>query len=425
MRLCTFEDARVGGLEPAALGRPAFGLRCGLTTLLDKQLRTVRATEAAAFVRPAIARVAAQDHPHVVVNESAWLADGPVFLANARWLPPRRFPVPTLDDPFVATVGDSVAYAVVPPSELATFTPLNVDACLDAWRKRLLNGPAAGRLAEHLWDLVDWNGEEIATDYATLGRDEVGGRPGTLALVGPSAGLWVHETARVDPFVVADTTNGPVVIDRDAVVTSFTRLEGPCHVGPRTEVFAANVRAGTSLGPNCRVGGEVSATIVLGHSNKSHGGYLGHSYVGEWVTVGAGTHVSDLRNDYRDVWMTVSARLVDSKRTKVGVYLGDHAKLGVGCRVSAGTHVGPFGQLLPSGALLPRYVPAFCTADQGRLIDCPDPQPLFDAAVRITARRGAEFTAAHRALYKGLFDRSAAHRRLAIHEEELRRLRRG
>ena len=221
------------------------------------------------------------------------------------------------------------------------------------------------------------------------------------------------------------TTNGPVVIDRDAVVTSFTRLEGPCHVGARTEVFAANIRAGTSLGPNCRVGGEVSRTVLLGHSNKAHGGYLGHSYVGEWVNVGAGTHVSDLRSDCADVWVTVGGRRVDTRRTKVGVYLGDHAQLGVGCRVNAGTHVGPFGQVWPSGPLLPKYVPAFCTADQGRLIDCLNPQPLFDAAVRMTARRGAEFTPAHRALYKGLFDRSAAHRRLAIHEEGLRRLRRG
>jgi UDP-N-acetylglucosamine diphosphorylase/glucosamine-1-phosphate N-acetyltransferase len=424
MRLCTFEDARVGGLEPVTLGRPAFDLRCGLSTLLDKQVRAVRATSVAAFVRPHVARVTAQGHPHLVVNESAWLADGPAFLTNARWLPPRRFAVPATDEPFVATVGESVAYAVLPGAGLAAFTPLTVDDCLARWRDRLPNRPAQGRLAEHLWDLVEWNGDEIASDYVTLGREELGGRPATLALVGPSAGLWVHETARVDPFVVADTTSGPVVIDRDAVVTSFTRLEGPCHVGPRAEVFAGNVRAGTSLGPNCRIGGEVAASVVLGHSNKSHGGYLGHSYVGEWVNVGAGTHVSDLRNDYADIRVTVGGKLIDTRRTKVGVFLGDHAKLGVGCRLNAGSHVGAFAQLLPCGPLLPKYVPAFCTVDHGRLIDCPDPQPLFDAAVRMTARRGEEFTTAHRALYKGLFDRSAAHRRLAIHEAELRRLRR-
>jgi hypothetical protein len=120
----------------------------------------------------------------------------------------------------------------------------------------------------------------------------------------------------------------------------------------------------------------------------------------------------------------VGGRLIDTGRTKVGAFVGDHAKMGVGCRLNAGSHVGAFGQLLPCGPLLPKYVPAFCTVDHGRLIDCPDPRPLFDAAVRVTGRRGEEFTVAHRALYKGLFERGVAHRRLAIHEAELRRLRR-
>ena len=87
--------------------------------------------------------------------------------------------------------------------------------------------------------------------------------------------------------------------------------------------------------------------------------------------------------------------------------------------------VGPFAQLLPCGQLIPKVVPGFCTVDHGRLIDCPDPHPLFDAADRVTARRGEEFTATHRAVYKGLFDRGANLRRTVVHEAELRRLRRG
>src|SRR5262249_55494408 len=158
-------------------------------------------------------------------------------------------------------------------------------------------------------------------------------RPSTLTLIGPSDALWVHETARVDPFVVADTSNGPVVIDRDAVITSFTRLEGPCHVGPRTQVFRANVRAGTSLGPNCRVGGEVSASILIANSNKSHEGYVGHSYVGEWDNLGAGTHVADRRNDYNAVRVMLDGHRVDTGRMKVGAFIGDYVKAGVGCKL--------------------------------------------------------------------------------------------
>lgn len=424
MRLCIFEDARVAGLEPLAAPRPVFDLRCGLTTLLEKQLRAVRPSSVGALVRPYLARLTALEHPQLTVNESDWLAAGPTVLVNARWLPPPRFQLPK-DGPFVAVVGDEVAYAVLTPDDLADGTPHNLDDCLTGWRTRLYTRAAQGRLIAHPWDLVEWNGEAIAADFLHLDRGEMNGWPTTLTLVGPSDALWVHETARVDPFVVADTTNGPVVIDRDAVVTSFTRLEGPCHVGPRTQVFAGNIRAGTSLGPNCRVGGEVSATVLLGNTNKSHTGYLGHSYLGEWVNLGAGTFVSDLRNDYADVRVQVAGRVVDTGRRKVGAFVGDHVKAGVGCKLNAGSAVGPFAQLLPCGRFLPKAVPGFCTVDHGRVIDCPDPQPLFDAADRVTGCRGEEFTSTHRAVYKGLFDRGADRRRTAVHEAELRRLRRG
>ncbi|HJZ90860.1 MAG TPA: putative sugar nucleotidyl transferase [Gemmataceae bacterium] len=425
MRLCMFEDSGIAGLEPLACARPAFDLRCGTATIFEKHVRTFRHTALGALVRPPVARIAARDHPHVTVNESAWLTHGPAILVNARWLPPKRFRLTAPSGPFVAVSGDSIAYAVLTPAELADCTPQNVDACLAAWRARVPNRAADGRLVRHLWDLVEWNGDEIATDFPHLGHDDMDGWPTTLTLVGPSDALWVADTARVDPFVVADTTSGPVVIDHDAVVTSFTRLEGPCYVGRRTQVFAANVRGGTTIGPNCRIGGEVSASILLGNTNKSHEGYLGHSYVGEWVNLGAGTHASDLRIDYATVRVAVGGRAVDTRLTKVGAFIGDHAKAAVGCRLNAGSHIGPFAQLLPCGPLLPKYVPAFCTVDHGRIIARPDPHPLFEAAVRVTARRGGEFTEVDRALYKSLFDRTATHRRTAVHEAELRRLRHG
>jgi len=116
--------------------------------------------------------------------------------------------------------------------------------------------------------------------------------------------------------VVANTTRGPVVIDGEAVVHAFTRLEGPCYVGRMTQVFGANIRAGTSLGPQCRIGGEVEASIVHGYCNKSHDGFLGHSYVGEWVNLGAARNNSDLRNDYGKVSVTVGGLPVSTGSTR-------------------------------------------------------------------------------------------------------------
>jgi UDP-N-acetylglucosamine diphosphorylase/glucosamine-1-phosphate N-acetyltransferase len=207
------------------------------------------------------------------------------------------------------------------------------------------------------------------------------------------------------------------------VVTAFTRLEGPCFVGPRTQVHGAKIRAGTTLGPDCRVGGEVEASIVQGHSNKYHDGFLGHAYVGEWVNLGAGTHNSDLRNDYGPVRVTVNGRTVHTGQTKVGCFLGDHTKTGLGTLLNTGANAGVFCNLLPGG-LLPKYVPSFASWWDGALADRADLAALLRTAAQVMTRRGQECTETHAALYRLLFEQTAAERRRAVREAEVRALRR-
>lgn len=429
MRMCLFEDARVATLEPIALSRPAFELCCGVTSLAQKYHRLFQPDSLGVLIRPHLGELFERNNPDVPVNDGDWLSDAPVLFVNARWLPPSRPAKLNADDlavdgAFVATVEDELAYAILSPDEVAQCTFSNLHHCLDQWRKTLPTRPAGGQMLRYLWDVVDANAEQIAVDFHAMSEPESIGRPTTLTLVGPSDWLRVDPTARIDPFVVADTSNGPVIIDRDAVVTSFTRLEGPCYIGPRTQVFAAQVRGGTSIGSNCRIGGEVEASIIHANSNKYHEGFLGHSYLGEWVNLGAGTHTSDLRNDYGDVKMTVNGVHTASGRKKVGSYIGDHTKTGLGSLINTGTNVGVFGNLLPAGELLPKFVPSFCWVEHGRIADRADLPDLFATAEKVMDRRGEEFGEAQRTLYQTLYQKTAALRRQSIHEAEIRRLRR-
>ena len=429
MRICHFEDARVATLEPIALTRPAFDLRCGMCTLGQKQRRYFQARSAGAIIRPFLVDSVKKLEPQLAVNDLDWLADDTTVLVNARWLPPGRpasIDVRTLaeDGSFVAILEDEIAYVVLSPDELGMMSYSNLSLCLDQWKTTLPSRPAGGRMFRYLWEIVDANAEEIAVDYNATRPSETPGRPNTLTLVGPSDGLRVDPTARIDPFVVADTTNGPVIIDRSAVINSFTRLEGPCWIGPRTQVFSAHIRGGTSIGPNCRIGGEVEASILQSNSNKYHEGFLGHSYVGEWVNLGAGTHTSDLRNDYGEVKMTVNGVPISTGRKKVGSYIGDHTKTGLGSLINTGTNVGVFANLLPAGVLLPKFVPSFCWVEHGRLADHADLSSLFATAVKALERRGEEFGELHRELYQYLYERTASIRRQAVHEADMKRLRR-
>jgi UDP-N-acetylglucosamine diphosphorylase/glucosamine-1-phosphate N-acetyltransferase len=224
-------------------------------------------------------------------------------------------------------------------------------------------------------------------------------------------------------MIVADTTQGPIVIDREAVVTAFSRLEGPCLIGPRTQVHGGTIRAGTTLGPDCRIGGEVECSIVQGHSNKYHEGFLGHAYVGEWVNFGAGSQNSDLRNDYGEISVTVNGRLVRTGLNKVGCFLGDHTKTGLGTLLNTGTAAGVFCNLLP-GKLLPKYIPSFASWWNGSLTDRAELASLLRTAAEVMRRRHVDFTETHAALYRHLFEQTSAERRRAVRESEMRALRR-
>jgi UDP-N-acetylglucosamine diphosphorylase/glucosamine-1-phosphate N-acetyltransferase len=420
-RVCLFEDTAVAGLEPLTLTRPAFDLLCGLSSLGDKQRRAFGAASAGALVRPHLADVVRLRHPGTAVNEADWLRDGPLVLVNARWLPPPE-PVADGGEPSVALIGEEVAYAVLTAVEARGCRWREADDILESLKARLPRRPAGGRLVRHLWELVHCNGEQISLDFAERRPTPP---PAEMALVGPAELLSVDPRAKVEPMVVADTTGGPIVIEAGAVVAAFTRLEGPCCVGAGTHVLGAKVRAGTTLGPRCRVGGEVEASILLGHSNKYHDGFLGHAYVGEWVNLGAGTSNSDLRNDYGAVTVTVGGRPVATGMTKVGCFLGDHTKAGLGTLLNTGTNAGAFCNLLPSGGLLPRYVPSFASWWNGALVDNADLPRLLQTAVTVMSRRGVTLTPAHAALYRALFEQTAAERRRALWEAEQRRLRRG
>jgi UDP-N-acetylglucosamine diphosphorylase / glucose-1-phosphate thymidylyltransferase / UDP-N-acetylgalactosamine diphosphorylase / glucosamine-1-phosphate N-acetyltransferase / galactosamine-1-phosphate N-acetyltransferase len=361
MRVCLFEDSGVANLEPLTLTRPAFELLCGQSTLGSKQCRHFAPCEVGVLIRPYLADLFQQQQPTTVVNDLAWLHAEPTILINSRWLPPPDA-LDTLADPCVALVGNEVAYAVVGPDRLTYCSSHTLEDCLETWKNTLPHHPAGGKLIGYLWDLVEQNAEQLRLDFAhrPVGQ-QTGWRPSTLTVVGPTDQLLLDPTAQLDPLVVADTTRGPVVIDREAVITAFSRLEGPCYIGPQAHVLGAKIRAGSTLGPHCRVGGEVEASILQGNSNKYHDGFLGHSYVGEWVNFGAGTQNSDLRNDYREVRVTVDGRLVGSGLNKVGCFLGDHTKTGLGTLLNSGTNAGIFCNLLPSGEFLPKYVPSFCS----------------------------------------------------------------
>jgi UDP-N-acetylglucosamine diphosphorylase/glucosamine-1-phosphate N-acetyltransferase len=372
--------------------------------------------------------------PGVAVNEPL-PTDQDLVLVNGRWLAPESISLES-NEPVVGLAGAGLAFVHLPaalrrvqvPLRSPTLAALADGADLSAhslarylllWRDSLPIQQVGGAMMDHPWDLVENNAVALEQDARFWRTHRESAAVKGPALVGHAEDFLVDPKARIEPLVVIDTTKGPVMVDRGAVVQAFSRLEGPCYVGPETQILAGRIK-GSSLGPQCRIGGEVEATIVHGHSNKAHEGFLGHSYLGEWVNFGSGTQTSDLRNDYGPVTVTLAGQKVDTGLLKVGAYVGDHTKTSISCLFNTGSVAGPFGQLVTSGSLLPRSLPAFCQVSHGRVLERTDLAEMFATAGRMMARRGVAWTEAHTDFFLELYERTSGERRQLLRDSEQR-----
>jgi UDP-N-acetylglucosamine diphosphorylase/glucosamine-1-phosphate N-acetyltransferase len=304
---------------------------------------------------------------------------------------------------------------LVGPEDAVALDPHGIDSWFEKIASRYSGIDVGGEWIFRPWDLVARNGAYIERDFQEARRNGVTNRQlSTLALVGPSNLLRVHETARIDPYTVFDTTTGPIIVAPNVWVQPFTRVEGPCYIGPETQLFRANIRGSVSIGPNCRIGGEVEATIVHGFSNKYHEGFLGHAYIGEWVNLGAITSNSDLRNDYGEVCVPLQGDPVPTGQAKVGCFIGDHTRTGMGSMLNTGTAIGVMCNVLPAGLLLPKHVPSFTAVLYGRVGSGFSLDQMFATAGIVMGRRGKTFTDAEEQLYRALFEQTRLERERAF-----------
>ena len=426
MRICLVEDNTVAGLEPLTLTRPMFDLRLGSTTLGEKIVRAFGAgpepLRRGSIVRSHLAAMRRAGSTREAVNDQAWLARGPVMVVNARWVPPVHFRAPEGSAPWLGYCEGRPASCLVGPELASKLTPNSVDAWFDEVAATIDGREVGGEWIARPWDLVARNPDHLVRDFdGGVPRGKPDNHPGGAAVVGPAGHLSVDETARIDPFTVFDTTGGPITIAPGVWIQPFTRVEGPCFIGKDTQLFRANIRGGTTIGPNCRIGGEVEASIVHGYSNKYHEGFLGHAYVGEWVNLGAITSNSDLRNDYGEVSVPISGDPIATGQAKVGCFVGDHTRTGLGSMLNTGTSIGVMCNVLPAGLLLPKHIPSFAAVLYGRVAPGFSLEQLFETARVVKQRRGRAFDDVERQLYLDLFERTRLERERAFQKTHDRR----
>jgi UDP-N-acetylglucosamine diphosphorylase/glucosamine-1-phosphate N-acetyltransferase len=423
MRVAFFEDESAANFSPVALLRPVFELVCGQFSLRERIVRRFDVAEWGAFVRPHLAACYAEEQPEAAVNDHAWLQQGTTLLINGRWLPSIDV-VESIKPDEVGLADGEIVFLTLDPEEAVLFDGSQISDAAARLARARRPVETGGPLVRYPWDLVDCNAVQLEADFRMRGETGITidrSSNSRVAILGSLDDVFVDPTAQIDPFVVLDPRHGPIWIDAGAVIQPFTRIEGPCHVGCGSRLFRANVREGTTIGPMCRVGGEIEASILHGFVNKYHDGFLGHSYVCPWVNLGALTTNSDLKNDYTPVRVPLDGENIDTGSTKVGCFIGDHTKTALGSLFNTGSTFGVMCMVLPSGELLPKYVPSFTRIWHGVPDDGLDLEAALETARTALGRRNMRLTAAQEELLRFLHEQTQPERSAAIqrHRERL------
>ncbi|MEO5509923.1 MAG: putative sugar nucleotidyl transferase [Longimicrobiales bacterium] len=400
--LIMFDDARAGAWQPFTLTRPAGELLLGAFTARARAERITGmscighvAADLDGFEEAGAPRVVALDsvateHPRVFLCSRAlldWKAKDHIDALQpgafrvgddaAGWFAPAGAPNPSLQD-LTSIAGARAAASSLP-----------------------------GRVLENVWDLVAANPQQIIADFDAFRTDDDDGvADGTaqFASINYSPGdLRLGTGVTIEPNVVFDFSHGPIWLDDDVTVRAFTRLAGPCYVGRGSTLLGGPYDA-VSIGPVCRIHGEVEESIILGYSNKAHDGFLGHAYLGRWVNLGAMTTNSDLKNNYGNVRLWTPDGDQDTGTMKLGCLLGDHVKTGIGSLINTGTVVGAGSNLFGTD-MPPKYVAPFSWGSGSDLVAY-DVDKFLAVAATAMSRRKVELSDGMRGMLRNAWQRA-------------------
>ncbi|MDE7472264.1 MAG: GlmU family protein [Muribaculaceae bacterium] len=257
----------------------------------------------------------------------------------------------------------------------------------------------------NLYDIFMKNGEAIEADFmlVTKGRLSVPLSESNTVIGDPSL-IFLEPGTRVEGAFL-NTTHGPIYIGKDAEVMEGSCLRGPVALCEHSVVnMGTKIYGATTIGPWCKVGGELNNVVMIGYSNKAHDGFLGNAVIGEWCNLGAGCVASNLKNDYTEIklWNYPAHRFLKTGLQFCGLIMGDHSKAGINTMFNTATVVGVGVNIHGSG--FPRnFVASFSEGGASGFSDV-SLNKFFDIARRVMARRGKELSEADCQIFRHIYD---------------------
>ncbi len=411
-RICIFEGIYFNRLLPLVYFRPEYDLRCGILTLREKIQRYYPDIPISLHCRNYLSDTLKDQNHAFQINEIS--GDNCLFI-NGRVLFDSKLKesIDLNKSNTLYVSGDSIIAANVSGKKFAALKHQLNDLYTLSDFNDLNNIEIEADVINYPWDLLKSNGKQIEADYKLLTKDKKDRMLGKIydgAVLLNENNIFIEEGAKIKPGAVLDAEEGPIYIGKNAEVFPNATIIGPVFIGRDSKIkVGAKIYEDTSIGEVCKVGGEVESSIIHSYSNKQHEGFLGHSYLGMWVNLGADTNNSDLKNNYGSVKVVINGEQIDSGSMFVGLTMGDHSKSGINTMFNTGTVVGVSSNIF-GGNYPIKYIPSFSWGGS-EAITSYDLERSIEVAKRVMARRKIEMTGNDEKLFRKIFDLTKEERR--------------
>ena len=402
MNLYLFDDELAQSWKPFTLTRPAGELTLGILSMRERTEALWREKCLGYITCPSLRHFDELDAPPVLGFDDI-NSEKPVILFSSRAiLDPSKHTYGTVEELFSHTdhhnlpqtlvIGDQIVGWILPKG-FSGYEDIN-SSDPGASKSDFPEFPLSGTVLENMWDLVAVNGDQINKDVNRVPLDHARcslttlGAPHGVTYEGDNP-IIIESGATIAPNTHLDSRPGGILISTGAYISPFTHIIGPAFVGAGTRLLGGSMSCFTA-GPECKLRGEISNSVILSYTNKSHDGYLGHSYVGRWVNFGAFTCNSDLKNNYGEIKIFTNGHLVNTEQKKLGIFVGDHVKTGIGSLFPGGCTIG-CGTNFFGGGMAPHNIPPFSWGTASDL-EPYDLSAFLQMVHKVMARRDIELT---------------------------------
>jgi len=402
IKIVLFEDEKVEDLAPVTLTRPAAAIHCGASSLIEL-LKDV-GHPISLQTKPYLQEITATDYPHLSLETPA--SNERLLLVNSRLVPSPvyrqrllelaagdRSQIWTRDGTTIAAlVGDDV------PELVRLNTPETLQSAPGEWAQQLKlpEAPEAYMpIIDYPHDIVRFHLEVLNDNLNEKLRES-----GKYTEV--KDGVFLADGAKLGEYCVTDTSDGPIVIECGAKIGPYCYLNGPIHIGENAKIIEHSaIKDFVSLGHTTKVGGEVEASIIEPYTNKQHHGFLGHSYLGSWINLGAGTTNSDLKNTYGTIGMSYEDQKVITGMQFMGCIIGDYSKTAINTSIFTGKVIGVASMLY---GFVTTNVPSFTNYARSFGQATETTQDVIIAMqARMFARRGMQQRECDRELIRAMY----------------------